>query len=60
MDAAHLVDGHLPLLELGGLLVFGRMAQQQVAADLLLVGQSGGIDGGQAHQEVLLAGQRCR
>ena len=57
MDAAHLVHGHLPLLELRGLLVLGELAQQQFAADLFLVREAGGVDGGQAHQEVLFAGQ---
>ena len=51
VDAAHLVHRHLPLFELRGLLILGRSRKQQVAAGLLLVGQSGGIDRGQPHQK---------
>jgi len=57
VDAAHLVDGHLPLFEFGGFLVFGEGAQEQLAADLFLVGESGGVDGGEAEEEALFAGQ---
>ncbi len=57
VDAAHLVDRHLPLLELRGLLVDLEAANQQILAGLLLVGESGGIDGRQAQQEVLLPRQ---
>ena len=35
-------------------LVVGKLAQQQFAADLLLVGEARWVDGRQAHQEVLL------
>ena len=57
VDAAHLVDGHLPLFELGGFLVFGELAQEQIAADFFLVGESIGIYGGEAHEEGLFAGE---
>ena len=59
LDAGALGDGHLPLLEVCGLLAFGEEAQQQFAAGFFPIGQSGGIDGCEAHQEGLLALQFC-
>ena len=55
MDAAHLVDGHLPFFIVRGFLILGKLAQEQVTADLLLLSQAGGINGGQPQQEALLA-----
>jgi hypothetical protein len=57
VDAIHLGEGHLPLLELGGLLVFLKLANQQLLADLFLIRKTSRVDGGQAEQESLLAGQ---
>ena len=57
IDAAHLVDGHLPLFKLGGLLVVGDGAHQDLAAVLFLLRQPGGIDGGETEQDSLFAGQ---
>jgi hypothetical protein len=57
VDAAHLVDWHLPLLELAASWSSVNLAEEQLAADLLLVSEPGGVDGGEAHEEVLLAGQ---
>ena len=57
VDAAHLVNRQLPLLELRRLFVFGKLAQQQVAADFLLVGEAGRVNGRQAQQVVQLLGQ---
>jgi hypothetical protein len=55
VNAAHLVHGHLPLFEIRSLGILGKMAQQKLTADLLLVSQSSGVDGRQPHQEVLFA-----
>ncbi len=55
VDAAHLVDRHLPLLELGGLLVIGKLPQQQFAAGLFLNCKTGGVNGSQPQQKILLS-----
>ena len=55
VDAVHLVEGHLPLFELGGLLVLVELAQQQVLADLFLISETGWVDGREAKLEPLLA-----
>ena len=55
IDAAHLVNGHLPRFELGGLLVVGEAADEEFAADLVLVREPGGIDGSELQQEFLLS-----
>ena len=55
VDAAELVDGHLPILELSALRVVGKLAQHQFATGLLLVGEPCGINGRQAHHVVLFA-----
>ena len=57
VDAAHLVNGHLPLFELRGLLVRRRICASAVLAGLLLVGETGGVDGRETQQEILFARQ---
>jgi hypothetical protein len=57
LNAAHLVQRHLPLLEPNRLLIVGKLAQQQIAADLLLVGEPGRVNARQSHQVSLFAGQ---
>ena len=45
IDAAHLVDRHLPRLELGAFLIVGEAADQHFAAGAVLIGEAGGVDG---------------
>ena len=55
MNASHLVQRHLPLLKVRRLLVLDKLAQQQFAADLLLIRQPGNVHRAQPHQQLLLA-----
>ena len=54
VDATHLVDGHLPLLELGAFLGVSEIAHQQFAAGLFLVREAGGVDGCEFEEKILL------
>ena len=57
VDAAHLVHRHLPFLEFGSFLVVCEAPDEQFEADLVLVGEPGGIDGRELHQVILLSGE---
>jgi len=59
VNAAHLIQREFPGLELRGLGIVGKLTQQQIAADLFLVGEASRIDGRKLHEEVLLTGQPC-
>ena len=53
--APHLRDGHLPRLEFGFLLLLDELAHHQIVAEDLLIGQAGGIDGGESNDVVAAA-----
>ena len=44
MEAAELVDGHLPGLERGLFLIFDQLADHEVFAEDFLIGEAGGVD----------------
>ena len=44
MEPVHLADGHLPLPELRGSERFAKVPHHQVAIELFLLGEPGGID----------------
>ena len=55
--APHLRDGHLPGLEFGLFLLLDELAHHQIVAEDLLIGQAGGIDGGESKDVVAAAGK---
>ena len=57
LNAVVLVDGHLPLLEGRGLLVFDEGAEHEFGGELFLWREAGGVDGGEADYEVTAAGE---
>ena len=57
LQALVLVDGHLPLLEPRGLLVFDEGAEHELGGELGLMRKAGGVDGGEALDEGAAAGQ---
>jgi hypothetical protein len=57
MEAVELVDGHLPGLEGGLLLVFDELADHEVLTEDLLIGEVGGVDFAEAAEVVAAAGE---
>src|SRR5687768_9934964 len=51
MNAAHLIDGHLPGIELGALESGAEIAHHEVSIQPLLLGETARADRGEARQE---------
>jgi hypothetical protein len=57
VEAAELVDGHLPGLEGGGFLVLDELADHEVFAEDFLGGEAGGVNFAEFCQIVTTAGE---